>query len=153
MRSTASSIATGPTLQLHPMTSTPHSSSLGVKVSGVEPSRQFPSSSMVTCATTGNLRIHVTGSQYGLMQFFQITEGLQHQQVDAAFDQSRNLLPERGTSFLERGFPQRLNAHSEWSDRSGDKDIKALGGFTGQPRSGKVDFAYLARHAVSCEPK
>ena len=52
-RSIASSIATGPTLQLQPMTCAPHSSSLGVKVSGVEPSRQLPSSSMVTWATIG----------------------------------------------------------------------------------------------------
>ena len=52
-RSIASSMATGPTLQLQPMTSAPHSASFGAKVSGSEPSRQFPSSSIVTCATNG----------------------------------------------------------------------------------------------------
>ena len=51
--SMASNIATGPTLQLQPTTSAPHSVNLAVKVSGVEPSRQLPSSSMVTIATTG----------------------------------------------------------------------------------------------------
>lgn len=52
-RSIASSIATGPTLQLQPMTSAPHSWIRGPKTSGVEPSRQVASSSTVTCAITG----------------------------------------------------------------------------------------------------
>src|SRR6478752_7279800 len=53
IRSTESSIVTGPTLQLQPITSAPHSSIRGAKISGVEPSRQLDSSSSVTCATTG----------------------------------------------------------------------------------------------------
>src|SRR5580700_8079279 len=53
-RSIASSIATGPTLQLHPITFAPHSTSFGTKVCGAEPSKQLPSSSMVTCATIGS---------------------------------------------------------------------------------------------------
>src|SRR6266446_2111669 len=52
-RSIASSIATGPTLQLMPITSMFHSERRAAKASGSEPSRQLPSSSIVTCATMG----------------------------------------------------------------------------------------------------
>jgi len=73
MRSMASSMATGPTLQLQPITSTPQSISLEVKVSGLAPSRQLPSSSMVTCATNcmaGALRAR----QDCLMQLLQVAK-------------------------------------------------------------------------------
>ena len=54
-RSIASSMATGPMLQLQPMTSAPQSASLAAKVSGSDPSRQLDSSSTVTEATMGSL--------------------------------------------------------------------------------------------------
>ena len=75
----ASSMSTGPTLQLHPMTSAPHSSRRGVNVSGVEPSRQLPSSSTVTCGDDGDGRTYVAGGEHRLMNLFQIAEGLQNQ--------------------------------------------------------------------------
>ena len=53
-RSMASSMATGPMLQLQPITSAPQSANFAAKFSGFDPSRQFESSSTVTDATTGS---------------------------------------------------------------------------------------------------
>jgi len=55
MRSIASSMVWGPTLQFTPTTSAPHSSSRCAKTSGGVPSRLLPSSSMVIWATMGLL--------------------------------------------------------------------------------------------------
>ncbi len=85
-------MATGPTLQLQPITSAPHSSSFGTNVCGSEPSRQLPSSSIVTCATIGSDCAYIARRQHRLMNLFQISECLQNQQIDAAFDQRFNLL-------------------------------------------------------------
>ena len=54
IRSMAVSTVAGPTLQLHPIASAPHSASRAAAVSGEEPSRQLASSSTVTIANTGS---------------------------------------------------------------------------------------------------
>ena len=54
MRSMAVSTVAGPTLQLQPMASAPHSVNRAAAVSGVAPSRQFASSSTVTITMTGS---------------------------------------------------------------------------------------------------
>ena len=79
-----------------------------------------------------NLGIHVARRQNRLVQFFDVAEGLQHQQVNAAFDQGGDLFAEGGAGFLERGLAQRFNADPERTDRSGDPDVEALGRFAGQ---------------------
>ncbi len=137
-RSITSSIATGPTLQLQPMTSAPQLSIRGVKLSGVEPSRQFPSSSMVTWATTGILGSTSRAARIAWCKFLDVAEGFQHQQVDAAFDQGCDLLAEGGAGFLERGLAQRFNADPQRADRAGHPDVEAFGRFAGQaePRPG-----------------
>ena len=53
MRSIASRIACGPTEQLRPMTSAPHSSSVRATSSGVAPNGVSPSWPIVICAITG----------------------------------------------------------------------------------------------------
>ena len=122
-------MATGPTLQLQPMTSAPQLSIRGVKLSGVEPSRQLPSSSMVTWATTGILGFTSRAARIAWCSSSTIAKGFQHQQVNAAFDQGCDLLAEGGASFVEGGLAQRLDAHSQRSHRAGHPDVKALGRF------------------------
>ena len=58
-----------------------------------------------------DLGIYVASGQNRLVKLFDVAEGFQHQQVDATLDQSRNLLPESGTRFLEGGLTQRFNAN------------------------------------------
>ena len=45
--------------------------------------------------------IHVPGRQNRLVKLLDVAEGFQHQQVNAAFDQGRDLLAEGSASFLE----------------------------------------------------
>src|SRR6202035_242639 len=87
------------------------------------------------------------------MEFLQIAEGLKHQKIDAAFDQRRHLLPECSASFLERSLPERLDAHSQWADRTSNPHIEALDGFARQSCSSEIDVAHLAGHAVPRQPE
>ena len=86
-------------------------------------------------------------------KFFDVAEGFQHQQIDAAFDQGCDLLAKGGAGFLERGFAQRFNADPKRADRASNPDVEALGGFPGQPNPGQVDFAHLVFHAVAGQAK
>jgi aspartate/tyrosine/aromatic aminotransferase len=54
MHSMAVSTVAGPTLQLQPIASAPHSVNFAAAVSGEEPSRQMASSSTVTITSTGS---------------------------------------------------------------------------------------------------
>ncbi len=101
-------------------------------VLGAEPSRQLPSSSMVTWATTGRCGIHLASGQNRLMQLFQIAEGLQDEQVDAFFIQGGNLLAEGVPGFVERNLAQRLDADAQRTDGAGDQGVETLGSLARQ---------------------
>ena len=114
-RSITSSIATGPTLQLQPM---------HVNAPAFNPRRKTLRSRAVEAVSVfvdgdvshhRNFGIHVPRSQNRLVKFFHVAEGLQHEQIHAAFDQGCDLLPECGAGFLEGGLAQRFNADPERS--------------------------------------
>ena len=75
------------------------------------------------------------------MKFFEIAEGLEDQDVGAAFDQGGNLVAEGVACFLERSLAQRLDPDTQRPDRARHPGVEALGGFLGQSGSGEVDFA------------
>ena len=87
------------------------------------------------------------------MNFFQISEGLKNQQIDAAFDQHFNLLAKRVARLLERSFSQRFDSGSQRANRSRDPHIEAFGGLTREARAGPIDVAYFVRQTVSCQAK
>ena len=64
-----------------------------MKSSGAAPSSVLPSSSVVTCATIGSDRQAAHGTDRGA-DLVQIAERLEHEQVDAAFEERRRLLAE-----------------------------------------------------------
>src|SRR2546430_2638485 len=110
-RSMASSMATGPTLQLQPITCAPF----------LEPGcESFWSRTIETISVLvyghlcdeRNLWIYLPGGLDCLMQFLQISKRFQYQQIDAALYQRRDLFAESGASFVVRSFAQRLNANS-----------------------------------------
>ena len=61
-----------------------------------------------------------------LVQFVNVPECLQNEDVDAALDKRGNLLTENIPSFLKRHLAQRLNANPQWSYCAGDPCIKTL---------------------------
>jgi hypothetical protein len=155
-RSMASSMATGPTLQLMPSTSTFHSVSRAAKASGSEPSRQLPSSSIVTWATMGRTEssgFDVAAGQHGLVQFFDVAEGFEHQQIDAALDQGRDLFAERRARLFKRSLAQRFNANAQRADRSGDPNVETLGCFASHVSAGQIDVAHAIGQAVPRQAK
>ena len=87
---------------------------------------------MVTCATIGIDGADVPGREHRLMNFFQISEGLEDQQIHAAFDQRCNLLAEGIAGFLKRSLAQRFDSGTQRANRSGDPHIEAFGGFASQ---------------------
>ncbi len=147
----ASSMATGPTLQLQPITSAPHSSSLRrecFRVGSVEAIAVF---------VDGDLRhdrqgrSDIFGGQQCLMDFFQVAEGLQHEQIDAAFNQSLNLFTKGVAGLLERSFAQGFDSGSQWANRSRDPHIEAFGGFAGEPCASRLMSPTLS--AKLCRPR
>ena len=117
------------------MTSAPQSASLAANVSGVGAVEAIAVFVDRDLRHHRQLGIHIAGRQHGLMQFLEVAEGFQDQQVDAAFGQRSDLLAKRCAGFLERSLAQRLNANPQRADRAGDPDIEALGGFAGQARA------------------
>ena len=142
-------MATGPTLQLQPM---------HVDAPAFNPRRKALRGRAVEAVSVfvdgdvghhRNLGIHVAGSQNRLVKFFHVAEGLQHEQVNAAFDQGCDLLAEGGAGFLERGLAQRFNADPERSHRAGHPDVEALGRFARQSNPSEVDLADPVFQAVA----
>ena len=131
-RSMASSIATGPMLQLTPITSAPQSLSLAAKVSGIGSVEAVGILIDGDGSDDRELRIHVARSEHGLMQLFDVAEGLQNQQIHAAFGQRRNLFPKGCARLFERCFAERLNSNSQRANRTRNPYIEALGGFARQ---------------------
>ena len=64
----------------------------------------------------GNFRVHIAAGHYGLMNFLEVAEGFQHEEVDPALDQSGNLLAKRSARFFKRSFAERLDANAERAD-------------------------------------
>ena len=110
-----SSMATGPTLQLQPM---------HIHAPAFNPRRKALRGGAVEAVSVfvnGDVRhhrnpgIHVPRGQNRLVKFFHVAKGLQHEQVNPAFDQRCDLLAECGAGFLERGLAQRFNADPQRS--------------------------------------
>src|SRR5690349_13130082 len=76
---------------------------------------------------------------YRLVQFVDITECVQNQQIDSALKRRGNLLTENFASLLKRHLAQRLNANSQGPNGPCYPGVKTLGRFFGQPRAMKID--------------
>ena len=90
----------------------------------------------------------IAAGQDSLMQFFQVSEGFEHQQIDATLDQSFDLLPKCCARFFERSLAEWLDAHAERTNRCRDPDIKTFSRFASYLRARKIDIANLIRQAV-----
>ena len=82
------------------------------------------------------------------MEFLEVSESFQHQQIDAAFGQRRDLLAKCLAGFFEGSFPQRLDSGSQRANRSCDPDIETLGGLAGKPCAGPVDVRHFVGETV-----
>ena len=82
------------------------------------------------------------------MQFLEVSESFQDQQIDAALSQCLDLLAERLTRFLERSFSQRFDSRTQRANRSPDPHIEALGGLSRQLCAHPVHVTYLVGQAV-----
>ena len=97
--------------------------------------------------------VDIARRQNGLMQFFQVSEGFEDDEIDAAFDQGGNLLAEGVAGFLKGGFAQRLNADAQGPDRAAYPNVKTLGGFARHVGSGEIDVADFVGDAVAAKAK
>ena len=156
-RSMASSMATGPTLQLMPSTSTLHSVKRGGESFGVGAIQAIAVFVNRDLGDDGNLRIrlriHVAAGEHGLMQLFQVAKRFEHQQIDATFDQGLDLLAESRAGLFERSLAQRLDANAERTNRSGDPDVETLGRLASHVRARHIDVAHPVGQAVPRQAK
>src|SRR5438874_1059323 len=100
-----------------------------------------------------NIRVHVTRGQQRLMEFLDVAERLQNDEIDAAFDQSSDLFAECGAGIFERRLAERLDTDAKRTYRPTDPPIEALGCLTGEPGSGKIYFVNPVGHAVPGQTK
>ncbi len=152
-RSIASSIATGPTLQLMPSdVHVPFRQACAkcFRVGAVEAVSVFIDRDM---RNDRNLRIHIAAGEDGLMQFFEIAKSLEHQQIDAALDQGRNLIAKRRASFFERSLAERLDANAERTNRACDPDIETFRRLASHARARQIDVAHTIGQAVPRQAK
>src|ERR1700722_18577833 len=91
----------------------------------------------------GQFCSHILGCEHRLMEFLEISEGLQHQQIDAPFRECFDLLAEGSASFFKRSFSQGLDSCSQWANRSRDPHIETLGGLTGEPRTHPIHVRHF----------
>ena len=101
----------------------------------------------------GKLRIHVAASQHGLVQLFEVAEGFEHQQIDAAFDERRGLFAKRRTRLVERSLAQRFDANAQRSHRSRNPGIETLGRLPSQANARHIDVAHAVHQAVPRQAK
>ena len=87
------------------------------------------------------------------MQLLHIAEGLEHQQIDAAFHQSGNLFTKGIARFLKGSLAERLDANAKGTDRAGHKASEALGRLARQAGSGHINVADMAGQAVARQAK
>src|SRR5205814_6947828 len=79
-----------------------------------------------------------------------IGESLEHEQIDAAFEERFRLLTKDVPRFFCRGFAVRLDANAECSDRAGDERTLA-GGFACYARAFVVDLVSLVFESVAAQ--
>ena len=84
----------------------------------------LPSSSVVTCATIGSVAEAAHGADRRA-DLVDVAEGLEHEQIDAAFEQRRRLLAEVRLGLVDAGLAPRLDADAERADRAGDVGLLA----------------------------
>ena len=101
----------------------------------------------------GNLRIHVAAGEHGLMQLFDVAEGFEHQQIDAALDQGGDLFAKRGAGLFKRSLAQRFDADAQRANRCGHPDIETLGRFPSHMSARQIDVAHTIRQAVPRQAK
>src|SRR5579863_1775250 len=87
------------------------------------------------------------------MEFFQVSEGFKHQQINPALCQRCDLLSKCLASLLERGFAKRLNSRSQRANRSCHPHIEAFGGFSCESCASPVNVANFIGYSVSREAK
>ncbi len=133
------------------MTFAPQSSSRGANASGIGAVEAVAVFIDGDLNNQGQFRCDVFRRQHGLMQFLEVAESFENQQVDAALGQGSDLLAECLAGLFEGSFAQRLDSGSERANRSCDPDIEALGGLAGQPRPGAIDVATLS--AMLCRAR
>ena len=119
----------------------------------VEPSRQLPSSSMVTCATRGIFGLDIPRGQHRLVKLFQIAESFEDEQIDSAFDQRLDLLAKSLRALPRTKFCPAVRFGSQRANRSRHPHIEALSGFAGQPRPRQVDVTHLVRQLCRARRK
>src|SRR4051794_38733754 len=83
-----------------------------------------------------------------LMQFIDITECLQNQEINPALKQGSNLLTENISRLLKRHLAQRLNANPQRPNGPRDPSVKALRCFFRQPRTVKINVMDLVTQPV-----
>ena len=116
-RSIVSSIAAGPTLQFSPTTSAPQRSSSGTNASGARAvagvavflGRHLRDDRQVAD------RAHAANRGADLVD---VAEGLEHEEIDAAFDERARLLGEVLLRLVDAGLAPGLDANAERTDRA-----------------------------------
>src|SRR5437879_3867374 len=74
------------------------------------------------------------------MEFFDIAECFEDQQVNPAFEQRCDLFAEGVFGFLEGSFSQRFNPDAQGPYRTGDPSVEALCSLLRQPSPGKINL-------------
>ena len=144
-RSIASSIAAGPTLQLSPTTSAPQRSSSGTKASGAAPSRVFPSSSVVICATIGRSQTERTARIAAPISLTSRNVSSTKRSTPPSSERAR-LFREVLLRLVHAGLAPRLDADPERTDRPGDPGLIPRG-MTRDARALHVDRVHLVGQA------
>jgi len=93
----------------------------------------LPSSSVVIWATIG-------------ADLVDVTEGLEHEEINAALDKGAGLLGEILLSLVYPGLPPGLDANTERTNRARDPGL-LFGGTARQPRTLEIDREHLIRQA------
>src|SRR5262249_11789077 len=87
------------------------------------------------------------------MQFFQIPEGFQNQDVYARFEQGGDLFAEGVFRLLKGCLSERFNPDAQRTYRACHPAVKTLRCLLGQPGPCKVDFMNLPAQAVALKPE
>src|SRR5206468_10364940 len=100
-----------------------------------------------------NLRRGLTAGKDCLMDLFEVSEGFQHEDVDAAFKESCGLLAKGLPGLFTRDLAERFNTNADGADGTGNQRCAALlvDCFASDLGAIQVKFAYLFRQAVPRE--
>ena len=159
MRSMAVRTVAGPTLQLQPMASAPHcSQALGGEFGG----RAVEEVGVLVHGKHGDDG-EIGGDGVGclerLLRLIEGGDGFDDEEVDAAGDESANLIGEGVEGFAEGHFSHRLEMGAEGADGAGDPGAGGLlvlnlrGGLAGEGGAGAIDFENAILQAMAGEAK